>query len=338
MEIYIDESGNFVRPPAGELNLSCVGALIIPDFHERAVTSRFEALKRRWGEGGEIKGSRLSDRQVEAVVDLLIGCECLFFVGATEMSVNDDAVMAAYQREQAAEFSVPATAEAHPMLRTQLNALRAAFEQMPAQLFLQTVVLTDLLKKVIDVATLHFAMTRPAEAGAFRWVIDGKDATKTRYEAAWELMAGGLIQGRCIENPGVMAKEGNYTHFERFFVTDRDWPQHLPPPRTRDPRRPGKMLNLSKILHESLRFADSEATVGLQLADIVTNGFRRAMMGRLHPRAYRRMGNLMVYTGRSPFELHLFAPAGTTPEIDEYTDPHTLLKSRSRFVGTPLRR
>lgn len=338
MQIYIDESGNFVRPATGELNLSCVGALVVPDAHEHAATSRFEALKRRWGVNGEIKGGQLSDRQVEAVVDLLVGCECLFFVGATEMSVNEDAFMANYQREQAADLTATLTADANPMLRTQLTALRATFEGMPQQLFLQAVVLTDLLRKVIDVATLHFAMTRPAEAGAFRWVIDGKDVTRTRNEAAWQMIAGGLIQGRNIENPGVMAEEGDYSHFERFFVTDRDWPQHLPPPRSRDPRRPGKMLNLSKILHESMRFADSESTMGLQLADIVTNAFRRAMMGRLHPRGYRRMGNLMVYTGRSPFELHLFASPGTTPEIEEYVDPHTLIKSRSRFAGTALRR
>lgn len=177
-------------------------------------------------------------------------------------------------------------------------------------------------------------MTSPPEAGAFKWVIDAKDITKTKYESAWELIAGGLIQSRCLESPGVMVEEGDYSHFKRFFMRSQKWPAHLPPPNSRNPSKPGMILNLSKILHESLRFADSQATPGLQLADIITNAFRRALMGRLQVVGYRRMGELMLRLNKSACELHLFASATKRPSLDEYTEPHSIINSLSRLPGT----
>jgi len=307
----------------------------VPEAGQKAVTSRFVCLKRRWGvTTPEIKGSKLDEIQMEEAIDLLIGCGCLFFVVATEMSVNDESAVKVYQRDQADEFTRRLTDDAHPELRTQLTGIQATFGQMAPQLFIQAVLLTDLVKKIIDVATLHFAMTSPKEAGAFQWVIDRKDVTKTKYEAAWELIAGGVIQGRYLDSSGAMAMEGDYSHFERFFTEDQKWPAYMPPPRSRYPHRRGKILNLSKILGESFTFADSAATPGLQLADIVTNGFRRAMMGRLHPKAYCRMGKLMVRASASPFELHCFSDAAIRPEINEYSEPHSIIKTRSRFAGT----
>jgi hypothetical protein len=92
---------------------------------------------------------------------------------------------------------------------------------------------------------------------------------------------------------------------------------------------------LSKILYESLTFSASAGTAGLQLVDIVTNAFRRAMMGRLSFNGFERIGELMVRIGRSPFELHLFSSTTTLPSLDEYTDPHEVIKGRSRIAGTP---
>ena len=321
-------------PPLGNRNLSCVGALVIPEARFPEVSERFVALKAQWGTpNGEIKGSRLNEPQVAAVIDLLIDCGCMFFVAATEMSVNDVAAMNAYQKAQAELFTDGLTDSAIPELRKQVTGLRASFESMSSPLFIQAVLLTDLLKKVIDLATLHFALTSPKEAGAFKWVIDGKDITKTKYESAWELMAGGLIQGRYLDSSGVMVEEGNYSYFERFFMRKQNWPAHLPPPNSRNPSKPGMVLNLSKILYESLQFADSEATIGLQLADIVTSAFRRSLMGRLQVDAYRRMGELMLRLNHSVCKLYLFSSTTNRPSVDEYTDPHSIIKSRSRLPG-----
>lgn len=332
MHIYVDESGTFLRPPAGRRNLACVGALVVPEARRQELAGRFDRLKRQWDvNGAEVKGSSLVEPEIAAAIELLIRCECLFFVTATEMSVNEDAEVSRYQQSEAAALTADLPPTAHPELIKQVTGLRVTFEGMASQLFVQTVLLTDLLKKVIDLASLHFAMTAPAELAAFHWMIDGKDVTKTKCEAAWELIAGGLIQSRTIASPGLMAAEGDYSHFQKFFTTDQDWPKHLPRPNAKSSR--GKIISLSKILHESMTFGDSKSDAGLQLADITTNAFRRAMMGRIQPPGYYRLGEVMIHVGRSPFELHHFSTGAGRPSVDEYTDPHTLIKSRSRFAG-----
>ena len=167
-------------------------------------------------------------------------------------------------------------------------------------------------------------------------MIDGKDVTKTKYEAAWELIAGGLLQGRNLESPGIMAEEGDYSHFARFLILGKPWPAHLPAPTSRNLSKPGAMTNLSMILYESLAFADSEKTIGLQLADIVTSAFRRAMMGRCQIHGYYNLGMLMRRVEKDPYEFHLFSskPETVRPVLAEYDKPHMIIKSRVRMAGT----
>jgi hypothetical protein len=333
MDIYIDESGNFLVPAKGGRNLSCVGALVVREGSRDVLAARYASLVRFWGSRDkEIKGSSLCESQVAAVIALLVEARCLFFVCATEMSENDPSEMHRYQASQARCLTDDPTEKHPPKLRTQMAGIRKLYEAMPPQLFIQTVLLTDLIKRVIDLATMHFAMRGPAsEAGAFRWVIDGKEEQKTKYETAWQLMAGGLIESRTIESPGVRIAEGDYSHFDRKFARgDQPWPAHLPRPNSRTPGQPGSTFDLKRVLYESMEFADSRTRPGLQLADIVTNAFRRALMGRLQPVGFARLGELMVHFEAAPFCLHLFSSGRERPRLPEYDAPAMLLKRRSR--------
>jgi hypothetical protein len=193
---------------------------------------------------------------------------------------------------------------------------------------------TDLIFRVINQASMHFAMKKPPELGAFKWVIDGKDKTKTAYEAAWELLAAGLIQTKGIENPGVAVEEGDYTFFRQSFMrTDATWPAHLPKPRSRAPFERGMIWNLKRVLYESLSFVDSKNCCGLQLIDIVTSIFRRALMGRLQQPGYERLGELMRRFGPSPVEMHLFNSLDSLCGVPEYKNAVALIDSRSQLVG-----
>ena len=299
MHIFIDESGTFVRPAAGR-NLSCVGALVVPDGRLLVLIRKFRLLVARWGvPGGEVKGRELDEPKVAAVIALLVDAGCYFFVGATEMSINEPGAMRAFQETQARLLTEELTPAHRKEVRDQAFALRARYEEMPAQLFLQSVVLTDVVKRVIDLASLRFALVGPArEAGAFHWVIDAKSAeARTPYEHAWQLLAGPFLQSQSLTAPGMRALEGDYSHFDHSFSSPCDsLPAHLPAPNTRHPGRPGAIFNLSKVLYQSMQFADSASAPGLQLADIVTNAFRRALMGRLRPAGYYRLGNLFFGT------------------------------------------
>jgi hypothetical protein len=142
-------------------------------------------LRNAWtGSQREIKGNALDEEQTAETTSLLIERGCLFFVCATEMSVNSNPTITNFQQTQAEYISENVSDSAPPLLRRQVSRLRRTYEKMPAQLFLQSVLLTDSIFRVINQASIHFAMKRPPELGAFRWVIDGKDKKKTAYEAA----------------------------------------------------------------------------------------------------------------------------------------------------------
>jgi hypothetical protein len=147
-------------------------------------------------------------------------------------------------------------------------------------------------------------------------------------------MAAGLLQSKYIESPGIAVEEGDYTFFRRSFMNeDQKWPDHLPKPKSRAPSKPGITWNLGKLLYDSLSFVDSKNCWGLQLVDIVTNIFRRALMGRLKQPGYERLGELMPRLGPTPVRLHLFNTKGSQHGFSEYNDAVAIIESRSKFVG-----
>jgi hypothetical protein len=335
MLIFIDESGNFAIHQLRKRNLSCVGALIVPESAHNDLISAFVRLRNTWGGSQqEVKGNTLREEQTADAIALLVRRGCLFFVCATEMSLNSDSMIANFQRIQSEYITENISNSHHPMLRKQMFKLRRTFEIMPTQLFLQAMLLTDLIRKVIDQASLHFAMQMPVELGAFRWFIDGKDKTKTTYEAAWELMAAGLIQGKYIENSGIAVEEGDYSFFKRSLMdADPKWPEHVPKPQSRGSFKRGMIWNLKKVLYGSLSFVDSQNCCGLQLEDIVTSTFRRALMGQLKQQGYERLGELMRRLGQSSVNIKLFNSPGSHQGFSEYNSAVALIDARSKLVG-----
>ena len=61
------------------------------------------------------------------------------------MSVNDPAALRSYQMTQAQNLTEDLTEAHRPELRSQMAGLRKLYEEMPLQLFIQTMLLTDLL-------------------------------------------------------------------------------------------------------------------------------------------------------------------------------------------------
>lgn len=336
MLIFIDESGNFAFPTSAQRNLSCVGALVIPEAAHNNVVSEFVKLRSSWSPGAqELKGSTLSEQQTSQVIELLFQAGCVFFVCATEMSLNSESMIADFQRVQAEYVTDSITDAHHRFVRRKAFKIRGSLEGMATPLFLQSMLLTDLVRKVIDQASVHFAMQNPSELGAFRWFVDAKDKTKTAYEVTWELMAASLIQTKGIEKPGVAVLEGDYSYFERsFMISANQWPAYLPNPRAARPAERGMMFNLGKVLYDSLSFPDSKNCCGLQLADILSSTFRRALMGRLQPSGYEHLGDLMRKLGPGPVDLHLFSTNGSQRNFSEYNKAVAIIESRSKTVGT----
>lgn len=294
MYVFIDESGPFAIPTQGSTALSCIGALIVPDSSYQNLAKSLSSLKGAWGFPGEVKGSKLNESEVFDVITTLLDHDCKFLVCCTDMSAYTPGQLEAYRDRQAKALFANITEQHHQSLKNQLLKLKQDIEQMSYPLFIQFRLLTELIMRTLQEAPLVFCRRRPSELASFKWVLDSKDVIKTNYEKCWEVIGGGLIQSYFLLSPPVVLEGGNYSHlFANYSADDQQWPPHLPHPSIADDRK-GPIINLRKLLCAELAFKESKTCEGLQFADVVTNTFRRAVMGRLRYSGWCRLGELMM--------------------------------------------
>ena len=291
MWVFIDESGTFASSP-GTSSVSLVGALVIAGGRKARIEEKYSALRRKLPtEGGEVKGRLLSEAQIDQVVTLLRKNEVLFEVVAIDLAMHSAEGIGAHKKNQEEGITVHLTPEFHPSVREGLWDLRRRLEQMPHQLYVQSVVVNDLVQTAIQHATLYFCQRRPEELGQFHWVIDGKDKDrKTDWEDWWSSTIMPFLQSRSLREPFSRVQGGDYSFFERF---ETPIPDHLRP-HIKDSSKKSGMISLNKILTESFRFS-SNPEPSLELVDILANATRRALAGRLGIQGWGNIRTLMIH-------------------------------------------
>ncbi|MGR3174862.1 MAG: DUF3800 domain-containing protein [Candidatus Scalindua sp.] len=342
MFIYIDESGTFAYPQRGGHSYACAGALTIPDrFHDKAL-KLFKRCKSAWNcVGEEPKGSHLAEDQVAEVIDLLLICRARFHVCATDMTYNSPDAVATRKTEQADRLLANITPQHNPALVAQFKDYQLKMNALSNQLFVQLCVMTTLVIRHLQDIVVYYALTDPPELGQFRWNVDRKDNTKTTYEDIWGTLLWQFIQGvQVTHNPRdwiVCIEGGDYSHFEKYCDRIDKWPRHLHMRRPEMREAKGvDVINISKILRDSFVFGDSASTPGLQLCDIVTNAFRRAISGRLQYGGWKDLGRLM-FRRDNQSACFVQLEDETKPSISIEENPCAeVVMAMTRVAGDPL--
>ena len=312
MFIYIDESGSFSYPRQHRHSYACTGALTIPERRHSAVLKGFKTLTRKWGQvGQEIKGRELDERQVAQVIELLVGNDVKFHACVTDLLHYSPESVASRKDEQAKRLFSNITDRHHPNLVRQIQNAADKIRRIPDQLFLQLCMMMELINAQLHDVMIYFSHKAPPELGSFRWVTDRKDREKTAYEELWQNLLPAVIQGQQFsndfQNKIVFLEGGNYDYCSRFFKKIEKWPDYLPE------QSPGlrektniDVIEIGPVLKESFTLRDSREKPGLQLADIVTNALRRAMMGNLQLKGWADLGALMFrWKNKSVRLIHL---------------------------------
>jgi hypothetical protein len=337
MFIYIDESGTFAAPRSQKHSYTCAGALTISERRHSAVLKSFKTLKRGWGlKCLEVKGRDLNEPQIAQVIKMLVENNVKFHACATDMLLNSPQVVFSWKADLISRLSANLTDRHHPELVQQVTNTANAIRSMPDQLFLQLVVMIELVNSHLHDMMIHFAQQDPPELGKFRWIVDRKDKKITEYENTWRTLLPPCIKSRQSSDgphnwirfiPG-----GNYGHFKRFCKRIDKWPDHLPAQSPGLRERTGiEVMDINLVLHESFMFAGSTEKPGLQLADIITNALRRAMMGHLQHQGWSELGRLM-FKWRSGCVRLLHFGNGTLPVDDDCARVLTRIAERAGFV------
>jgi hypothetical protein len=98
VHVFIDESGSFSGFHAGSIGV--VGALAIPDVMLDNVAKKYLKFRsHKPQENGEVKGRRLSERQIDKVVTLLVRNEAIFEITALDLGLHKESEIGRYQKE-----------------------------------------------------------------------------------------------------------------------------------------------------------------------------------------------------------------------------------------------
>ena len=311
MHIFIDESGTFTRSQ-GANNVSVVGALTIPNGQLARVERHYQSIRRDLPKDkGEVKGRGLNEAEIARVVTMLVARDVIFECSAMDLSFGTDAETIAHQTEQARKITEGLKNRHKPPAMTLAHNLRSRLEAIPPQLYAQSLVTFSLIARVLDHSTLFYAQRRPVELGAFHWVVDAKERSRTiDWEDWWSYMVMPWLQSHSVKNPSPMLIGADYSHYSRF---DMEVPDYLA--KATGLAQGRTVVNIKKVMTESFRFS-ANPEIGLELVDILTNATRRALVGNLKIEGWGRIPQLMIHTREQNLHLisigevpHSFKPA-----------------------------
>ena len=310
MKIYIDESGGFIVPEQPASRVSCVVALVIPDSDVGALFADFALIRSAWLrdkkiESKEVKGSALTDEQVETVLWCLGRYDVVAEIAMIDAGSHSPEEIRRLRQVQADKIVKYLTPQHHPELRAEMERLRDEWLQLSEQLIVQMYVMLAAIDSVIRYVTLYYAQRRPKELGRFDWIIDPKDIGRTRYERVWEMVICPFLQDLSLRQPMIVLKGADYSAFDRFNSKLTEMPEELKD-RAKIDSTSGRFLatDVGKVMRESVAFPDSKSEIGLQLADVVANTLARAMNQKLPKNVWRHLGSLTIQKEKGHHSIH----------------------------------
>jgi len=190
-------------------------------------------------------------------------------------------------------------------------------EWMPPQLYLQSVIMSELVCSASEETAMYFAQRRPRELAEFEWTIDAKDPKKiTTYEKWWRDMLGPLLESRSRRDPMRLVKDPdfNYRFFDRSFLTRK---------KLRYPDRPRETVDcydITKMITKWFEYVAARTETLIQTVDVYASFLRRLLAGEIAgddiSRALGRLQIIRRHEGGQPQSLRVLTisrkPGGRT--------------------------
>ena len=305
MNIYMDESGPFVSPSTTH-RVSAVGALVIPRHQHDELLQKFVETEQTWRMGSEAKGSQLSEAQVQNVIQITKDCDVIFDVSLIDMGLQTDNQTSEFKAAQADRFLNHIDSSCSSNVAEYMQKQHDSIEELSNQLFVQAFLTILLVERIVRTATLFYVQRDARELAEFCWIVDAKDIGGSLYERVWRSIALPLVQSQSAIEPFPTIPDQDYSHFERFFVSEAELPEHLRPFAVDDGG-----INFKLIMEEEFILGDSESWPGLRLVDVLIAAFTRALNGKLAEAGWKGLGSIMVARKPPTIQLeHLKVDAG----------------------------
>ena len=298
MYIFIDESGSFVPPPLGHTNAwNSIAAFVLPEGHRSRMSTALANLKREtlWPQSRELKLKNICESTYFRFLAHLAQLDGVLFAVLIDMATNNITTIQRHQRNQAAKIIKHVDKMQHENGRVALHQLSDQVAGLSPQLYVQLQCQVELIDTIARSSSLYFVQRNPKTLEHFRWRIDQKNATRTKYERSFFALTPGLLQSRSLADPWIMLKGADYSGFDRFDFPPGEEPTYLREAYGID-TGPEPPVNLGKLFRENFKFVDSKQSPGVQVADLLAAGIRRSLRQDFDDsvHASRLLGAMMV--------------------------------------------
>ncbi|CAK9252015.1 unnamed protein product [Sphagnum jensenii] len=209
------------------------------------------------------------------------------------MGMHTDAGVSEHKHSQADRYLKPITADSKPEMKKYFQTLADNTRAQSNQLFVQGVVLNEVVDQVFRHATTYYVQRLPSTLGAFKWRIDAKDILVTEYEKLWQQTVLPAMQFKSLNEPLLQIRGENYTAFSKFQKEQDEPPDYLKG-HVKDADRPFKYIEVNQILTDNLKYQNSKCSSGLQLVDFLAAIATRACNGTLQNKGWSELGRIMV--------------------------------------------
>jgi hypothetical protein len=302
MHFFIDEGGTFTA----SAGWSAVCSLALPHKEVGPTRREIDFMNRQWPRrDDELKGGALSPVHLEALVDVLYRHDAILHVYAIDMAHEDIDHIERHKTGQCEGITKYLAPTHHPNFIAEVQELRKALERMPAQLYVQCVLMSELVCSAVEENLMYFAQRRPRELGRFEWTIDAKDPARVSpQEAWWRDTLGALLESKTRKKPMRFIRDPafNYRFFDKHFMFEKElW----------HPDKPRELIqgyDIKKVISQQISFVDSRSETLIQAVDILTSFIRRWLANKISdPDVTRSLGRLQIpkNAGGKPQSLRL---------------------------------
>jgi hypothetical protein len=279
MHIFVDESGTFTHSSNLE-SWSVVAAYVALEHRRRDIRELMCWVRAIGNHGAETKLKHLSEDQYVWFLTELRKLEGLAFAVAVDVGLHRPEEVARHRDVQAHKVVEHRDKMIHESARRGLDDLSNQIRSLPTQLYTQLVCQLELFHKILTRAPLYFVQRHPPALANFRWRLDRKAKAPTAYEEAFRRILPTILQTMSLADPMIMLEGADYRHFSRFDYPPGEEPTYLKDVYGIESNGGSKgASNIGKMVREDFKLADSAATPGIQVADLIASGIRRLFRG-----------------------------------------------------------
>jgi hypothetical protein len=235
-----------------------------------------------------VKGRLLNEEQIDKVVTLLARNEVLFEITALDLGMHTEAAVLAYKQKHG-EGMLAKVPDFQEAVRAEVEQASRHILETSVPLYLQALTNFEVLHHLIGHMKMFYSQRRPAELGAFSWIVDGKDPLSvTKWEKWWSHYAQGALATMSKSRPAPRLDGADYSFYDRFSMIGAD----------------GEKGTDLKLLLKDIKFS-RETEAGLEFVDILSNAIRRTLTGNLQRDGWKNIHRLMVHRNETYIQFIL---------------------------------